>query len=162
MMRIGLADTMFARVDMGKIARQRLQEKTGFGSKFELVCVTVPGFKDLAVSAKKLIEEEKCEIVLAMGWSGGAELDGRSAQIASMGLMHAQLLTNRHILEVFVHAEEAPDSMSDLYSIAAGRVEGHADNAYDMICFPERLSDKAGRGCRQGGPHVGEISVPRL
>ena len=146
---------MFARVNMGEVAMKRLEAKDR--SDLEIVTVTVPGFKDLAVAAKKLIEEENCKIVLAMGWSGGAELDGRSAQIASMGLMQAQLATNRHILEVFVHAEEAPDNADDLKKIAFGRVEGHADNAFNMLFHPEKLREQAGQGQRQGGPHVGAI-----
>lgn len=158
MKRIGIADTMFAQVDMGKIARIHLESDSPSG--LEVISVTVPGFKDLAVASKKLIEEQKCDIVLAMGWAGNTDLDARSARIASMGLMQAQLATNTHILEVFIHSEEAPNDAERLFEITNGRVIGHVENALNMLFDREILSSFAGRGRRQGGPHVGSLKGP--
>ena len=67
MKRIGVADTTFARVDMGGMAADELR-KTGTGFKVERY--TVPGVKDLPVAAKKLIEERGCDIVIALGMPG--------------------------------------------------------------------------------------------
>lgn len=64
MKKIGIADTTFARFDMGRSAIDQLQ-KTGTG--FTVVRYTVPGFKDLPVACKKLIEEQGCDIVMALG-----------------------------------------------------------------------------------------------
>jgi len=54
--RIGVVDTMFARYDMGAEAIDELADCPGHGSTFEVVRRTVPGFKDLGVAAKRLIE----------------------------------------------------------------------------------------------------------
>jgi len=67
---IGVVDTMFARYDMGAEAVDELSECPGYGTRFTVVRRTVPGFKDLAVAAKKLIEEEGCRIVVALGMPG--------------------------------------------------------------------------------------------
>ena len=64
---IGIADTTFARVDMGAAAIDELQ-RTGTG--FKVVRYTVPGVKDLPVACKKLIEERGCDIVMALGMPG--------------------------------------------------------------------------------------------
>ena len=55
--RIGVVDTMFARYDMGAEALDELAACPGFGTTFEVVRRTVPGFKDLGVECKRLIEE---------------------------------------------------------------------------------------------------------
>src|ERR1019366_8742084 len=57
--RIGVVDTMFARYDMGAAARDELSRCPGYGDTFEIVARTVPGFKDLAVAAKVLIETQR-------------------------------------------------------------------------------------------------------
>jgi 6,7-dimethyl-8-ribityllumazine synthase len=96
--KIAIVDTTFARFDMGGVAEAELRRQSGFGEKFELVRATVPGVKDLGVACKRLIEREKCSIVLAFGMPGRAELDRLSAHEASLGLMAAQLLTTTPIL----------------------------------------------------------------
>src|SRR6202035_5546337 len=100
--RIGVVDTMFARFDMGAEAIDELEACPGFGTRFEVVRRTVPGFKDLAVACKRLIENEGCGIVVALGMPGKAAIDQICAHEASQGLMQAQLMTSTHILEVFV------------------------------------------------------------
>ncbi|MDI6640477.1 MAG: 6,7-dimethyl-8-ribityllumazine synthase, partial [Methanocellales archaeon] len=57
-MRVGIADTTFARVDMGTIAMEELKRN----ASVRIERYTVPGVKDLPVAAKKLIEERNCDI----------------------------------------------------------------------------------------------------
>ena len=71
-MRIGVADTTFARVDMASFAVETLLRAD---RKLQIEQYTVPGFKDLPVAAKKLIEEYHCDIVLAFGWVGKEDID---------------------------------------------------------------------------------------
>jgi riboflavin synthase len=47
---------MFARIDTGSIAQQKLASMDGHGRRFQLLRRTVPGMKDLAVAARQLIE----------------------------------------------------------------------------------------------------------
>lgn len=143
---IGIADTTFARFDMGAAAIDEL-ERTGTG--FRTVRYTVPGIKDLPVACKKLIEEQGCEIVMALGMPGPQQKDKMCAHEASTGLIRAQLMTNRHIIEVFVHEDEAEDDR-ELASLADSRSREHAVNAYELLFRPEKLTAKAGTGQREG------------
>jgi len=152
-MRIGVVDTTFARVDMGGFAADELK-RTGTGFKIERR--TVPGVKDLPVAAKKLIEEDECEVVIALGMPGREEIDKVCAHEASTGLIQVQLLTNKHIVEVFVHEDEAKDE-KQLAWLAERRAREHAVNAYDLLFRPERLVKNAGKGLRQGFEDVGQI-----
>ncbi len=52
---IGIADTTFARWDMGGSA---IDELKTLGTGFKLIPYTVPGIKDLPVACKKLIDEQ--------------------------------------------------------------------------------------------------------
>ena len=153
MRRIGVADTTFARVDMGGFAIDELKS-TGTGFKVERY--TVPGVKDLPVAAKRLLEERGCDIVMALGMPGAQEIDKVCAHEASTGLIQVQLLTNKHVIEVFVHEDEAK-SAKELAWLAERRAREHAVNAYDLMFRPERLEKKAGTGQRQGYEDVGPI-----
>ncbi len=156
--RIGVVDTMFARYDMGAEALDQLKQCPGFDSRFEVVCRTVPGFKDLAVECKRLIENEGCLIVVALGMPGKEAIDQVCAHEASQGIMAAQLMTSTHILEVFVHENEEEDP-ARLAAVCVDRARKHALNAYWMVYQPEQLTRRAGQGVRQGygdaGPLVG-------
>ncbi|MCQ4041851.1 riboflavin synthase [Streptantibioticus rubrisoli] len=156
--RIGVVDTMFACIDMGSIAERRLSELEGYGERFEVVRRTVPGFKDLAVAARRLIERDGCAIVVACGMPGGADLDEMCAHEASQGIMMAQVLTGTHILEVFVHMREESDP-DKFATLCHNRVADHALNAYRMLYAPEELRKRAGQGIRQGGEDVGPLAV---
>jgi len=112
--------------------------------------------KDLPVAAKKLIEEVGCDIVLALGMPGKEEIDKICAHEASTGLIQVQLLTNKHIVEVFVHEDEAKDE-KELAWLAERRSREHAVNAYDLVFRPERLASNAGKGLRQGFEDAGQI-----
>ena len=156
--RIGVVDTMFARYDMGGEAIDELKGCPGFGATFEVVRRTVPGFKDLAVECKRLIENEGCLIVVALGMPGRAAIDQVCAHEASQGLMQAQLMTSTHILEVFVHENEEEDPAA-LADVCINRSRGHARNAYWMLYEPEQLVRQAGQGVRQGYEDAGPLAV---
>jgi riboflavin synthase len=158
MKRIGVVDTTFARYDMGATARDELARCPGHGTTFEVVSRTVPGFKDLAVAAKVLIEREQCEIVVALGMPGSAPIDKQCAHEASQGIMLAQLLTSTPILEVFVHEDEADDP-EVLAAVFEDRSRKHARNAYWLLFEPEQLAARAGTGVRQGFGDAGPLAV---
>jgi riboflavin synthase len=153
---IGVVDTMFARYDMGGEALDELKQCPGYGSRFTVIRRTVPGFKDLAVAAKKLIEEEGCAIIVALGMPGREAVDKVCAHEASTGIMTAQLMTNTHILEVFVHEDESEDP-TVLASVIPNRSRDHARNAYQMLYEPEELIARAGLGIRQGFGNAGPL-----
>ncbi|MDO9537211.1 MAG: riboflavin synthase [Thermoplasmata archaeon] len=150
---IGIADTTFARVDMGSEAIDELK-KTGTGFRIERY--TVPGVKDLPVACKKLFEERKCDIVMALGMPGTEAIDKVCAHEASTGLIQVQLLTNKHIIEVFVHIDEAKND-KELKLLASNRSREHAVNTYNLLFRPERLTKMAGTGQRQGFADAGKI-----
>jgi riboflavin synthase len=149
-MRVGIADTTFSRVNMGKIAIEELKKN----ASVSIERVTVPGIKDLPVACKKLIEERKCDIVMALGMPGGKEKDRLCAHEASQGLIMCQLMTNTHIVEVFVHEDEAKDD-NELAWLAAERTREHAVNAVKLVLYPKELEKDAGSGQRQGFSDAG-------
>ena len=153
MKRIGIADTTFARVDMGGLAIEELKA-TGTGFKIERY--TVPGVKDLPVACKKLFAERDCDIVMAFGMPGKEPIDKVCAHEASQGLIQVQLAASKHIIEVFVHEDEAK-SEKELAWLAERRSREHAVNAYDLVFRPEKLTKNAGKGFRQGFEDVGPI-----
>src|SRR3989344_2511790 len=153
MSKIGVADTTFARVDMAAFVIGTIKKN----SDAKIVRYTVPGFKDLPVACKKLIEEDKCDIVIALGMAGPKPIDEQCAHEASLGLQQAQLMANRHILEVFVHANEA-DKEKELYEIAKNRAEKHALNALALLKGKTELTKYSGKGRRQGKADEGPIN----
>jgi len=152
---------MFARVDMGAIVEQALQRTPGYGDHFESLRRTVPGLKDIPVEVKILIEQEHAAIVIACGWVGGAKVDQRTAQVASLGLMATQLATSTHVLEVFVHEREKSAS-HELRILCENRCRRHAANALDLLFAPERLVERAGWGVRQGDQDAGPLVAAGL
>jgi riboflavin synthase len=154
--RIGVVDTMFARYDMGAAARSELEGCPGYGETFTVISRTVPGFKDLAVAAKNLIERDGCAVVVALAMPGSAPIDKECAHEASQGIMLAQVLTSTPILEVFVHEDESDDPVV-LASVFENRSRSHARNAYWMLFEPAQLSARAGQGVRQGFGDAGPL-----
>ena len=152
---------MFARYDMGTEAVDELSSCPGYGEKFEVLRRTVPGFKDLGVACKRLIEQEGCAVVVALGMPGRAAIDQVCAHEASQGIMLAQLMTNTHVLEVFVHENEEDDP-ARLAAVCVDRARKHARNAYWMLYEPEQLSRRAGQGIRQGYGDAGPIGAPSV
>ncbi|MBI2676027.1 MAG: riboflavin synthase [Candidatus Aenigmarchaeota archaeon] len=150
--KIGIVDTMFSRIDMGAIALDELKKAKGL----QISRRTVPGIKDIGVECKRLIEEDDCDACLALGYVGGAEIDKQCAHEASLAIMQAKLLTNKHILEAFVFEDEAWNE-TELLEIAENRVRKHAQNAVAIVKNPKALTKFAGRGIRQGKEDEGEI-----
>ena len=156
MITIGVIDTMFARYDMGGAALDELRGCPGYGERFEVLRRTVPGFKDLAVAAKRMIEDDSAAIVVACGMPGSAAIDKQCAHEASQGIMQAQLMTSTPILEVFVHEDEADDP-AVLATVFENRTRDHARNAYWLLFEPEQLVERAGKGIRQGFGDAGPL-----
>ncbi|RLF53509.1 MAG: riboflavin synthase [Thermoplasmata archaeon] len=153
MKRIGIADTTFARYDMASAAINELQSNhTGF----KIIRYTVPGIKDLPVACKKLFEEQNCDIVMALGMPGSKPIDKTCAHEASLGLIQTQLMCNKHVIEVFVHEDEAKDE-KELAWLAEQRTREHALNVLDLLFNPDKLVKNAGKGLRQGFEDVGAI-----
>ena len=152
-MKIGICETTFARFDMATVA---MDEIKGQISNITYIRRTVPGVKDLPVASKKLIEEEDCELVMAFGMPGPEEIDKICAHEASTGLIQAQLMTNTHIIEVFVHEDEGKDE-KDLKVLAENRARQHADNVVKMFFKPEQFRREAGMGMREGREDKGPL-----
>lgn len=149
-MKVGVCDTTFARFNMGAAAVDELRRHASVA----IERYTVPGVKDLPVAAKILIEERGCDIVMALGMPGGQEKDRLCAHEASQGLIQCQLMTNHHIIEVFVHEDEAQDD-KELAWLAEQRAREHAENAVKLILRPDDLVKEAGTGQRQGFADAG-------
>ncbi len=149
-MKIGVADTTFSRVNMGAIAVDEIRRH----ATVQIERYTVPGVKDLPVACKKLIEERRCDLVMALGMPGGVEKDKLCAHEASQGLIMTQLMTNCHIIEVFVHEDEAKDG-KELSWLAEQRTREHAVNAVRLLLYPKELEKMAGTGQRQGFEDAG-------
>ena len=146
MKKIGIADTTFARYDMGKSAIDELKSN---GTGFKIIRYTVPGIKDLPVACKILFEEQNCDIIMALGMPGPMPIDKQCAHEASTGLIQTQLICNKHIIEVFVHEDEGKDD-SELTWLASRRAREHALNVLDLLFRPQNLFKKAGKGQREG------------
>ncbi len=152
-MKIGIADTTFARYDMAGEAIDEIKKQA---AGVKIVRYTVPGVKDLPVACKKLLEEQGCAAAMAFGMPGKEEIDKVCAHEASQGLIQAQLMTNKHIIEVFVHEDEA-ENEKKLAVLCKNRAREHARNLVNLILYPDRLTRKAGTGQREGAPDAGPI-----
>lgn len=153
-MKVGIADTTFARFDMGAAAIDELKKN----ASMRIERHTVPGIKDLPVAAKKLIEERKCDIVMALGMPGATPIDKTCAHEASLGLIQAQLMTNTHVIEVFVHEDEAKDDKM-LAELAGRRTREHTQNVIKLLLKPKLLEKDAGMGKRQGSEDAGPLRL---
>ena len=149
---LGVADTTFSRVDMFKFVEEEMKKS---GMPVRIVRYTVPGIKDLPVACKILLEKNRCDIAMALGMVGGAEIDERCAHEANIGIQYAQLVANKHIIGVFIHRKEAKDER-DFYSICENRTRKHTKNAL-ALASGESLSKYAGTGRRQGREDEGPI-----
>ncbi len=155
---IGVVDTTFSSVNMGRIAIDELKKSH---PRVRIIRRTVPGFKDLAVECQRLLKN-KCDIALALGMVGKAPIDSQCAHEASIGIQMAKMNTNKHVIEVFVHMNEAVRKdgsldESDFLALTEDRVRKHAHNAVWLVSNPEKLVERAGSGRRQGRKDVGSI-----
>ena len=139
--RIGVVDTMFARYDMGAEAVDELKQCPGFGERFEVIRRTVPGFKDLGVACKKLVQEEGCSIVVALGYAGQGRRSTRSVRTKRRRASCSPSCSlTTHVLEVFVHENEEDDPEAPRPRCAWTGRRKHARNAYWMLYEPDQLS----------------------
>lgn len=155
MKKIGIADTTFSRYDMGSSVVDELKKQ---GGGFKIVRYTVPGIKDLPVACKILLEEEDCDVAIALGMPGPQPIDKQCAHEASLGLIQTQLMTNRHVIEVFVYEDEVKDE-KELAWLADRRAREHAENVFNLLFKPKVLRDNAGKGLRQGFEDAGPLEV---
>ncbi|MHA1145023.1 MAG: riboflavin synthase [Candidatus Helarchaeota archaeon] len=153
--KVGIADTTFARVDMGAMAIDELLQLT---SKIEVVRYTVPGMKDLPVACKILFEQHDCAICMAIGMPGPADKDKICAHEASQGIINCQLQTGRHIIECFVHEDEA-ETPKELIEVCENRSRKHARNIFYLLFDKKWFIKNAGKGLRQGFPDAGPIKA---
>lgn len=158
-MKIGIADTTFARLDMFSFAKDTIKSnsKKILGKKMSIERYTVPGVKDLPVACKILFEDYGCDIVMALGMPGDKPIDKQCAHEASTGIIRCQLECKKHILEVFVHLDETNDD-KEFFSVVKNRTEKHAINALKLLKGKEELSPFAGKGIRQGFSDAGPIN----
>ena len=159
MKRIGIAETTFARFAMGAAAVDELErrgEEMGRrrGRDFELGRVTVPGIKDLPVACLNLLSS--CDIAMALGMVGGAPVDKMCGHEASTAIQQAMLMSRKHVIEVFVHEDEAR-SGGELAFVFDRRTREHALNVLHMLFAPEELARRAGTGQRQGFADAGPL-----
>ena len=117
---------------------------------------TVPGVKDLPLACKFLIEKYSCDIVLALGMPGPEKIDKTCSHEASLSIQQVQLISNTHVLEVFVHMDEAKNE-KELFQICENRTKKHTINALELLKGKTALSPFAGKGRRQGFDDAGEI-----
>ena len=157
--KIGVVDTTFSRVDMGAMALDELHKNY---PNAQIIRRTVPGIKDLPVECQRLLTIDDCDIVMALGMVGNAPIDTQCAHEASLGLQWAKLNTNKHIVEVFVHMNEAMGKNGkvdedDLYALCEDRTRKHAHHAVWLVADPQKLVERAGTGRRQGREDAGAI-----
>ncbi len=150
---VGIADTTFARYDMGKSAIDQLKSMS---PDIKIVRYTVPGIKDLPAAARILFDNYHADLVMALGMPGAKEIDKMSAHEAAIGLIIVQSLLGKHILIVFVYEDEAKNE-SELAWLADRRTREHAINAYYLLFNQEYLQKNAGKGLRQGYEDVGPL-----
>lgn len=156
--KIGVADTTFAQIDMYKSVERALDDaqKEDLELEIEIVRYTVPGIKDLPVACKLLLTNSKCDIAIALGMPGPMPIDKQCSHEASLGIQHAMLMTNKHILEVFAHFDEEHEPEA-LVALAHDRAYKHAKNAVALLKGRTALTPCAGKGLRQGREHAGSM-----
>ncbi|MEM0140999.1 MAG: riboflavin synthase [Thermoplasmatales archaeon] len=152
MPKYGIVDTTFSRVDMGRIAYETIRKEDPDG---KILRYTVPGIKDLPVGAAKLFDEG-CDGVITLGWVGRTMLDKYSYLATSIGLINAQLMVRKHVMDVTVHEDEVEESQ--LAELARDRTVKHSRNLVMLVTGGGMaLQSKAGKGLRQGYNNIGQI-----
>ena len=153
-MKVGLADTTFSKFDYAPVVLKVLNASK---PKVYVQRYTVPGIKDLPVACRKLFKNG-CDIVIACGMVGKAPIDKQCSHEASLGMQMVQVNEGKHILEVFVHSDEAKDD-KELASICEDRSRKHAMNALMLLFDQKEMQKRAGTGRRQGRPDAGKLKV---
>ncbi len=149
---IGIADTTFSRVNMTATAMKVLKRNL---PSSRIIRYTVPGVKDLPVACLRLFDQG-CDIVMAFGWAGKMPVDKMCSHEASTAIQQVQLMTRKHVLEVFVHEDEDKNEKK-VKEIALNRSSEHALNAVALLKNQTVLTKMAGTGQRQGRKDAGAI-----
>lgn len=136
------------------MAKATIDELHSQATGFKIVRRTVPGIKDLPAACKILFDKEGCDIIMALGMPGAQPVDKQCAHEASLGLILTQILVGKHIIEVFVHIDEAKDD-KELHTLAINRAREHARNVIALLYHPESLTKNAGHGLREGFEDAG-------
>jgi len=152
-LKIGIIDTTFSRVDMAKFVVEEIRRME---PSAEIVRWTVPGIKDIPSAAKRMISRENCDGIITLGWVGKELVDKLSYVAMSIGLMLVGILTEKIIIDVTVHEDEAREEKK-LREIAEDRARKHARNLITLLRNPKELTKYAGKGLRQGYPDIGPI-----
>jgi riboflavin synthase len=152
--KIGFADTTFSRFNYAPVV---MEVFTKSGLPISVERYTVPGIKDLPVACKKLFRGG-CEAVIACGMVGKMPIDKQCSHEASLGMQMVQTSEGKHIIEVFVHMDEAKDDR-DLASICNDRAHKHAQNVLWLLFDQKKMQSRAGTGRRQGRKDAGSIKV---
>jgi len=186
MFNIGVVDTTFSRVDMFRFVEKVIDDvnnihnkennndsgnkrnnnksnnKHNNNSAYAIERYTVPGIKDIPVACKILFEKYNVDICIALGMPGPKRIDKQCGHEASIGMQQCMLMAGKHILEVFVHMDEAfVDGKLDkkkLYKICLDRTVKHTRNAVSLLEGKTSLSKYAGHGKRQGHKDAGPIA----
>jgi len=154
--RVGIVDTMFARVDMYPFVLEAFKDA---GWKPEIVRRTVPGVKDMPVEALGMLNGG-CDIVITLAMGGGAQVDYTCVHESCASLQQVMLMTGKHVVDVVVHRNEAKND-AKLLSICRNRAYKHAINTYWLLNRPEELTKRAGTGERQGFENEGPVKAKR-
>ena len=87
---------------------------------------------------------------------GPEDLDKICAHEASQGIISCQLMTGKHIIECFIHEDEA-ETPEELIEICDNRAREHAQNVLKLLFEKDWLVRNAGMGLRQGFSDAGPI-----
>ncbi len=150
---VGICDTTFARYDLARDVIEVLEQ---YSPRIKYVRYTVPGVKDLPAGCKILFSRHGVDACIALGMPGPKPIDKTCAHEASMGLIYLQVLEGKHVIEVFVHEDEADDP-EILKKVCKNRAMEHAQNLVDLLLNPDKLTKNAGKGLRQGFEDVGPL-----
>jgi len=149
---IGVADTTYAEYDIAELAVEHVTEN----SEADISRYTTPGFPELPVAARRLIERHDCDIVLACSMVDSHNMNKEYAQRATEGFLRVTLNHDVHILEVAVGKDEARTKQGLIPTIE-DRVRGHVENALALLEGKDGLRLQAGAGRRQDGDDTGSL-----
>lgn len=153
-MKIGFADTTFSRFDYAPVVMKVFSQSK---PKVEVERYTVPGIKDLPVACKRLFQNG-CDIVIACGMVGKMPIDKQCSHEATLGMMSVQVSEAKHIIEVFVHMDEAKNDR-ELAAICEDRARKHAQNVLMLLFDQKQMQERAGTGRRQGKQDEGALKI---
>ncbi|MCS0316076.1 riboflavin synthase [Vibrio diabolicus] len=153
MKKIGIVDTAYSRVDMATVILNQFESQQRADCQpIELVRTTVPGHKELAVGALKLMEEQQCDVCIVLGWVGPKDSDHTSAHEAALAIAMAKVKVSSHILECFVF--ESHHDESELVEISKNRAKAHLNSALLLASDKEGYTVPSSIGDREGEPNA--------